>query len=452
MNPKSFLLTGFALRLTLGLTLLLAPGNRSAEHLLLHEVAEGSWVPLGLLGGAETAFRLVDLMEYGLGLLLLVGCFTRWTALATAALFASFIAGIGLVELNRDVGLLVGAAALALLGDSGWSADHWLQSRWKFPSRAEAWLGGHMARLPSGTPSLLLRAGLAFTLLATGVLLFRGMASFGSPIFHDPQPAPLLAIAELALGLLLLSGWRPREAAVATGSYFALLLLWLGFETQMRSLALAGCGGALWFLDGLEPQLVDFQRLWREGWSRSPFRTRAGAAGIAILAVMATAPALVWEAAEMEDHHEIYFELYTVELAYAFQANEGQIVSESVTVNASNLTYLVFNLAVQDSDGEPDSVSLDSSSPDGFSQSGSTTEQLELLFQLGNLPPQGNLPEAEGAKYQHTNGTGLWTFDMQCEDAPGTVVVVDLGDDGQCDWMLTIGYQYFESHVAEHGH
>ena len=63
-RPKAAMLL---LRLALGVTLLLAPGNRSAEHLLLHEVAEDTWVPLGLLGGVETAFRLVDLLEYGLG-------------------------------------------------------------------------------------------------------------------------------------------------------------------------------------------------------------------------------------------------------------------------------------------------------------------------------------------------------------------------------------------------
>ena len=449
-RPKAAMLL---LRLALGVTLLLAPGNRSAEHLLLHEVAEDTWVPLGLLGGVETAFRLVDLLEYGLGLLLLTGCFTRWAALAAAALFAAFIAGIGLVELNRDVGLLAGSLALALLDDGGWSVDRLLQHRWSFPARAGAWLEARLARFPPNTAGLLLRGGLAFTLIATGVLLFRGVASFGSPIFLNPEPAPLIATAELALGLWLISGWRIRAAGVVVCGYFVLTQLQFGFETQMRSLILAGCGGALGCLGSPALAWDDLRGIWSDGWSLAPAATRAGAAGLAALLLLALAPALAWGAGA-EDHHEIYFELYTDEIGpFTYDADEGQTASGVETLSVLNLTYLSFSLAVQDSDGDPDQVSIDVSSPGGVSLSGATSEQLVLLFQLGDLPPEGNLPEAAGALYQHTNGTGPWNLAMECEEAPGTVVLgQDLGDDGVCDWTVGLIYQFFESHIVEHGH
>jgi hypothetical protein len=42
---------------------------------------------------------------------------------------------------------------------------------------------------------------------------------------------------------------------------------------------------------------------------------------------------------------------------------------------------------------------------------------------------------------------------MECEEAPGTVVLgQDLGDDGVCDWTVSLIYQFFGSHIVEHGH
>jgi uncharacterized membrane protein YphA (DoxX/SURF4 family) len=85
---------------------------------------------LARLGVAGTTFLwLLGLAECLLGLQLVLGLLTRWTAGLAAAALAVFVLMVGFGGLGiRDLGLLGGALGLCFSGGGRWSIDSWIRA------------------------------------------------------------------------------------------------------------------------------------------------------------------------------------------------------------------------------------------------------------------------------------------------------------------------------------
>ncbi len=74
--------------------------------------------------------RIQGFVEAALGVQILLGCMTRWSAAASSLALAAIVYCIGLDQIGiRDTGLLSAALAIAILGPGDWSVDAWLSRR-----------------------------------------------------------------------------------------------------------------------------------------------------------------------------------------------------------------------------------------------------------------------------------------------------------------------------------
>lgn len=75
------------------------------------------------------ALRLMGFFEAVLGLQLLLGIFTKTTALLCALLLGGIVLHVGFDQVGiRDLGLLMAAVALCLAGGGPWTVDRWLDA------------------------------------------------------------------------------------------------------------------------------------------------------------------------------------------------------------------------------------------------------------------------------------------------------------------------------------
>ncbi len=82
------------------------------------------WLARMLGSATESLLRAQGVVEFSLGLFLLLGFVTRWSAGAAALLMGAIVVNLGLDPIGiRDIGLLGAALALAILGPGTWSAD-----------------------------------------------------------------------------------------------------------------------------------------------------------------------------------------------------------------------------------------------------------------------------------------------------------------------------------------
>ena len=187
---------------------------------------------------------VAQILELLLGLMLLAGIMTRLVSLMVASLFFSFVVVIGPAPLNRDVGLLAVTLALFVLGPGRWNLEARLVA-FRF-LKPERWIDQRVGTWPGGERSelalLLLRAGLAFTLVLNGLLLLRGEGAFGSTNFHTREPSMGLGLVELGLGLGLAFGRRTELGGGLVANYFSLELVLGGYGLHYRSLVLATAG------------------------------------------------------------------------------------------------------------------------------------------------------------------------------------------------------------------
>lgn len=75
------------------------------------------------------ALKLMGFLEAVLGFQLVVGLFTRTTAIVCSFLLAGIVFHVGLTQIGiRDVGLFGMALALCFTGGGAWSLDQWLEA------------------------------------------------------------------------------------------------------------------------------------------------------------------------------------------------------------------------------------------------------------------------------------------------------------------------------------
>jgi uncharacterized membrane protein YphA (DoxX/SURF4 family) len=161
-----------------------------------------------LLGLRIGTFLLVQgWVEIALGVLLILGVYTRMVAMNMGLMFWAFTVAspvVGQLRLSRDLGLMGLCFAIALTGAGAWSLDGlWSRHRHKFAESRDAAL-------------VLIRLSLAYPLIVSS--LFTGGA------FDNVLNSTLPVWLVLLVGLLLAAGVLPRGLMLLVALWMLVLL------------------------------------------------------------------------------------------------------------------------------------------------------------------------------------------------------------------------------------
>ncbi len=144
-------------------------------------------------------------LEMAVAVLLALGVRTRTLAVVAGLMFWAFAVAnpvVGEIRLSRDIALAALSFAVAVGGPG----------RWTLEGRLRSWERGDVSDLRKRATLLVVRSGLAFTLISSALFTSGVMAT------HLNQTLPVVLV--LLLGLALAAGVLPRWAA-------ALVVLWM---------------------------------------------------------------------------------------------------------------------------------------------------------------------------------------------------------------------------------
>ncbi len=144
-------------------------------------------------------------LEMAVAVLLALGVRTRTLAVVAGLMFWAFAVAnpvVGEIRLSRDIALAALSFAVAVGGPG----------RWTLEGRLRGWERGEVSDLRKRATLLVVRSGLAFTLISSALFTSGVMAT------HLNQTLPVVLV--LLLGLALAAGVLPRWAA-------ALVVLWM---------------------------------------------------------------------------------------------------------------------------------------------------------------------------------------------------------------------------------